>query len=287
MAKKKMTIKLRKKIHHYVRAAIQLLFFIFLPSAFTTAFSGIKYIFNQLSGGSEIAITSFVSVLIALCVFTMVFGRFFCGYACAFGSLGDAIHAAYMAIFKKLGKKPILLNEKVQKPLQAVKYVVLLAIVLLTFVGVYGKLPNYSPWEVFSMLRAGNLHLAGHTLGIIILLLILVGMAMCERFFCRFLCPMGAVFSLLPILPIFSLQRSREDCVNKCSSCEKSCPCKVKLPDKDSWETSGECIMCQKCLCSCPKSNIKKDKILWKMDGLGLTIVRAILLAVVMVLAGV
>ena len=287
MAKKKMTIKLRKKIHNYLRAAIQLLFFIFLPSAFTTAFSGIKYIFNQLSGGSEVEITSFVSVLIALCVFTMVFGRFFCGYACAFGSLGDAIHAGYVAIFKKLGKKPILLSESVQKPLQAVKYIVLLAIVLLSFMGIYGKLPSYSPWEVFSMLRAGNFNLGGHTLGIVILLLILVGMAMCERFFCRFLCPMGAVFSLLPVLPIFSLQRSREDCLNKCSSCERSCPCMVKLPDKDSWETSGECIMCQKCICSCPKSNIKKDNILWKMDGIGMTVVRAVLLAIVMVLSGV
>lgn len=73
--------KTKKKIHMYVRAAIQLLFFIFLPSAFTTAFSGIKYIFTQIGLGNAIGLTSFLTVLLALCAYTIVFGRFFCGYA--------------------------------------------------------------------------------------------------------------------------------------------------------------------------------------------------------------
>lgn len=37
-----------KKIHAYLRAAIQLVFFLFLPSAFTTAFSGIKSVLTQI-----------------------------------------------------------------------------------------------------------------------------------------------------------------------------------------------------------------------------------------------
>ena len=41
---------------------------------------------------------------------------------------------------------------------------------------------------------------------LIILLIIVAGMLVCERFFCRFLCPMGAIFSLLPVLPIFQLK---------------------------------------------------------------------------------
>ena len=59
-----------------------------------------------------------------------------------------------------------------------------------------------SPWDVFSMLHAGNFRLSSYTPGIVLLVLILVGMFFEERFFCRFLCPMGAVFSLLPILPV-------------------------------------------------------------------------------------
>lgn len=287
MTDKKITIKTRRKIHHYVRAAIQLCFFIFLPSAFTTAFSGIKYIFNQLSGGKAVEFTGFISVLVALCLFTIVFGRFFCGYACAFGSLGDAVHAIYVAIFKKLGKKPFLLDKKWKAPLSAVKYVILFFIVLLCFMGIYGDLPKFSPWEVFSMLRAGNMKLGANLLGVVILLLILVGMAVCERFFCRFLCPMGAVFALLPVLPIFSLKRKRENCPEKCRGCENSCPSDIALPDEHSWEVNGDCFMCQKCTCSCPRSNIQKENVIWKMDGLFFTIIRAVLLAVVLILAGV
>ena len=76
--------------HERIRAVIQLLYFLFLPSAFTAAFAGVKYIFTtdrrRKSGGDH----RFVTVLLVLCGYTIVFGRFFCGFACAFGSLGMA-----------------------------------------------------------------------------------------------------------------------------------------------------------------------------------------------------
>ena len=194
-----------KKLHAYVRAGIQLLFFLFLPSAFTTAFSGIKALLTQIGSSSPIAWSSFLTVLLALCAYTIVFGRFFCGYACAFGSLGDAVRGLYLWICKKCKKKPHSIPKAVCRWLSYGKYVVLLAIVLLCFSGVYGKLSGWSPWDVFSMLHAGNFHLSGYVLGVVLLVLIVAGMVFCNRFFCRFLCPMGAVFSLLPVLPLFSV----------------------------------------------------------------------------------
>ena len=94
-----------KKLHKWIRAIIQLLYFLFLPSAYTAAFAGVKYIFTQIGNGARVELTSFVTVLIVLCVYTVVFGRFFCGFACAFGSLGDAVHALYVWICKKLKKE--------------------------------------------------------------------------------------------------------------------------------------------------------------------------------------
>ena len=105
-----------KKVHAYVRAAIQLLFFLFLPSAFTTAFSGIKSVLTQIGTGSPVVMSSFLTVLLALCAYTVVFGRFFCGYACAFGTLGDAVHALYLFLCKKCKKKPVLLKKSWKKP---------------------------------------------------------------------------------------------------------------------------------------------------------------------------
>ena len=76
-----MNKKTLKKVHVWVRAVIQLLYFLFIPSAYTAAFNGVKYIFTQMGAKSHLELTSFVVTLIALCLFTIVFGRFFCGFA--------------------------------------------------------------------------------------------------------------------------------------------------------------------------------------------------------------
>ena len=70
--------KKRKQIVSCLRAGIQLLYFLFLPSVFTAAFNGVKYIFTQLGQGEKIEMTAFVSALLLVCEFTIVFGRFFC-----------------------------------------------------------------------------------------------------------------------------------------------------------------------------------------------------------------
>ena len=93
-----LTAKERKKIHTWLRVLIQLLYFIFIPSVYTTAFAGVKYIFTQIGAGEKVAMTSFVTVLLVICLYTMVFGRFFCGFVCAFGAFGDALHALYTKI---------------------------------------------------------------------------------------------------------------------------------------------------------------------------------------------
>ena len=79
----------KRKIPKYIRMIVLLIFFTIMPSIYTTAFSGVKYIFTQIGNGQQVELTSFVTILIVLCLYTIVFGRFFCGFAYAFGSLGD------------------------------------------------------------------------------------------------------------------------------------------------------------------------------------------------------
>ena len=251
-----LTAKDIKKLHIWLRALIQVLYFLFIPSVYTAAFAGVKYIFTQIGAGEVIGLTSFVTVLIVLCAYTILFGRFFCGFACAFGSLGDGIHAFYLWCFKKRKKKPVLLSEKITEKLSYLKYLVLTVIAVLCFAGVYGKAKGTSPWDVFSMLHAGNLRLQGYLPGVILLLLIIVGMCLEERFFCRNLCPMGAVFSLLPVLPFFALHRDRENCIKGCSGCTKKCPSGIGLPEDGSLKVEGDCFQSQKCIDTCPRMNI-------------------------------
>ena len=179
-------MKKRQREVRLIRAGIQLAFFIAAPSLFSTAFAGIKSIFLAIAGGQPVEWNSFLTVTAVLLVITCFFGRHFCGYACAFGSLGDAVRSLYVFLCKKCKKKPITWKPK-KLPLHFLKYGILLVVGCLCFTGVYSDLKGWNPWDVFSMLRAGNVHLGGYWLGILLLAGILVGMALCDRFFCRFL----------------------------------------------------------------------------------------------------
>lgn len=282
-----MSKKQLKQIHVWLRVAIQILYFIFIPSVYTAVFAGVKYIFTQIGAGEQIELTSFVTVLILICAYTILFGRFFCGFACAFGSLGDAVHALYKNIFKKMKKKPYLIPDKWTNWLDKLKYVVLTGIVLMCFAGVYGKAKGTSPWDVFSMIRAGNFKLGGYIAGLVVLIVIIAGMCLEERFFCRNLCPMGAVFSLLPVLPFFALHRDRENCIKGCSACTKKCPSGIGLPEDGSPRVEGDCFQCQKCIDICPKGNIHTGIRILKGNEVWFTLLRALLLAVILIWAGV
>lgn len=105
-----------------------------------------------------------------------------------------------------------------------IKYLVLILLAVLCFTGVYASTKGSSPWEVFSMLHTGNLKLSAMRVGGNLPILILIGMVPQERFFCRFLCPLGAVFSLLPVFPFFVLKRDRENCAKGCKGCNEDSP---------------------------------------------------------------
>ena len=80
-----------QKRRTWLRAGVQLFFFVSMPGAFVAGFSGVKQIFLHIGAGEVLTADSFTLSLLGLCGFTLLFDRFFCGYACAFGSLGDAV----------------------------------------------------------------------------------------------------------------------------------------------------------------------------------------------------
>lgn len=247
--------KKQKKIR-LIRAGIQILFFILAPSLFSTAFAGIKTIFLAIGNNEPVTWNSFLNITAALLLITCLFGRHFCGYACAFGSLGDALYEAFSLIWKRVfhKKKKPGYPEKTVHILQKVKYVLLFVILMMCILGVYQDFTGTSPWDVFSMLTAGRLPDASYKIGVILLVLIMIGMCTQERFFCQFLCPMGAVFAIMPVIPEALFKRRREKCAPKCTLCKKRCPAHLDI-DGDT-AMSGECICCHACTAVCPKGNV-------------------------------
>lgn len=252
--KRQRSLKRRARL----RAAVQLVFFVTMPGAFVAGFNGAKQIFLKIGTGGVLTVDSFVLSLLGLCGFTLLFGRFFCGYVCAFGSLGDFVYGLFALAQKKLPhrRQPFRLPETAVKYGQWVKYLVLAVILALCAGNVYGRFSGADPWEVFSRLTALRLPSADWGVGIALFVLILIGMALQPRFFCQFLCPMGAIFSLLPVLPFAQLHRDGGHCIPGCSACARRCPVCLKL-DEQSLR-SGECIACEACVGTCPKSNISR-----------------------------
>ena len=145
-----------QKRRTWLRTGVQLFFFVSMPGAFVAGFSGVKQIFLHIGAGEVLTADSFTLSLLGLCGFTLLFDRFFCGYACAFGSLGDAVWALSGLIQKNLfhRKKQLRLPERAVLWGQKVKYLLLAGLVALYVTRQEKLLTGASPWEVFSRLTA-------------------------------------------------------------------------------------------------------------------------------------
>ena len=115
-------------ITQIIRNIIQLASFILFPGLFILALSSIETIIKSLIGGT-ITLSSLLSpllVLLAIIPITILWGRFFCGYLCAFGSMQELVNF----IGRKLGIKQIQIKRETDKSLKVIKYIVLLVLIL-------------------------------------------------------------------------------------------------------------------------------------------------------------
>lgn len=243
-------VKTKLKRLQTVRIIVQLGFFIFMPSLFSQAFAGVKEAAALMGKGQPLKMSDFALKLLVLCVLTVFFGRVFCGFICSFGAIGDWFYMLSKIIQKKIGVKLPEVPEKYRRFMQKLKYVVLLAVIAICFEGKSEYVTKYSPWTVFSLLTQRNFKLRAYTAGIILLIFIIIGMMLVERFFCQFICPLGALFSLLPKIPLFHVKKKDQKCFNGCKACTGKCPVHLKYDEAGMRE--GECISCGRCFVVCP-----------------------------------
>lgn len=254
MKEKKNIKKVKLFRLRWLRVLVQIAAFWLAPALFAQAFSAVKEAAAAIGNGHVLSYSGFVSSFIILCGVTILAGRIFCGWLCAFGAVNDWIYQFSSFIQKKTGKKLPGIPQRLIPFLQKIKYIILFLVLFCYFLGQNSWITKNSPWTVFSLLTAGNLKLAGYGTAIAFGGLIVLGMAFHERFFCQFLCPMGAVFSLLPELPLTALHREEKNCIPGCQACRKNCPAGIRLGENSLQ--AGECIRCGRCYVICPKENI-------------------------------
>ena len=253
---------MKKKLFHKItaltltRRIIQVLSFLLFPGLFISTFSAIKSIYVALIGGtfSASALAGQIVLAAAMLLITAIMGRFFCGFLCSFGTMGDFFW--YLGTKLKLPRPKI--GSKVDRILKKLKYVILVLIVLLiwTFGATILNGTN-NPWTVFGMyasVKGWSDLSALVSVGALLLLLIIVGSLFIERMFCRYLCPLGGVFAIVSKFRLFKIRKPRAKC-GACRACTKRCSMGIPLY-RTSVVTSAECIDCMNCVEICPRDNV-------------------------------
>lgn len=194
----------------------------------------------------------------------VLFGRLVCGWLCPFGLVQELLN--------KIPFPKIKIKEKVHNVLKYFKYVVLAVfVILLPLVGALtSDMGTSDPYYCKLICPAGTLEggiplvllnndLKG-AIGFIfewkvLLLMIVVILSMAiYRVFCKYVCPLGAFYSLLNRFSFYSLQVDKNKCIS-CNACVRACKMNVKVYENPN---SGECIRCGECVKVCPYNAISK-----------------------------
>ncbi|WP_281413977.1 4Fe-4S binding protein [Clostridium polyendosporum] len=187
--------------------------------------------------------------VLAIIPITIIFGRFFCGWFCIFGTFNDYI---YM-ISKKIFKTKFRVSTQLDTVLKYIKYAILLFIIAVIWTMGSNLFDTVSPWDAFAQISDFSKAIVQYPAGFMVLALIMLGAVFIERFFCRYLCPLGAVFAIVSKIRIFKIDKPTSGC-GKCRICTNNCPMGIELYKTDKV-TSGECINCLKCIPVCPRKN--------------------------------
>ena len=195
-----------------------------------------------------------------LLLYSLFLGRMICGWLCPFGLIQELLYKI---------KTPKLRKSPVTRILSYLKYIILVFFVFIvpityafrdtplpafckyicpagTLEGGIGLLANKVNASYFSML--GPLF----TWKFLLMISILVGSVFIFRLFCRFICPLGALYGLFNRISFFGVKVEQPKCTN-CNLCVSHCKLDV------NHVGDQECISCGECMKVCPT-----NAIVWK-----------------------
>ncbi len=190
-----------------------------------------------------------LAILLAAIISAVVLRRGFCSYICPVGTVSEIAH--------KLGNK-ILVNIKLPRfldiPLRALKYLVLgffaFAVIGMSSQTLFAF--SNSPFNKLADVKLLMFFTNPSVVTITVLVSLFLLSLTIKNFWCRYLCPYGAVLGLLSKIGVVKVVRDTEKCID-CHKCEESCPSYIKITKKEKV-TSAECTMCSECINACQET---------------------------------
>lgn len=206
-------------------------------------------------------------ILGTLLLMGLFLGRFICGFLCPFGLIQELLHKI---------PTPKLEKSKLTRGLTLIKYVLLVifAVMIPIFIGAPGFCKYICPAGTLeagiplTIMQEKLRPLIGALFGWKVAMLIVI-VAICifaYRGFCRFLCPLGAIYSFFQPVSFFGVQVDEAKCIH-CDACVRNCKMDVKKV------CDRECIQCGECIQHCPVDAINigirktdnKKKTVWSL----------------------
>ena len=162
----------------------------------------------------------------------------YCGWLCPFGALQELTHL----VARKLGMRQVAVPQALHERLWVIKYTLFLAILALSFYSMHDALvlAEAEPFKTAISLRM----MRAWPFVLFVLVLLAAGLFI-ERFYCRYLCPLGAAIAIPAKLKIFDWLKRRPQCGRECRLCETKCT--VGAIDPLGRINPNECVLCLRC----------------------------------------
>jgi polyferredoxin len=190
-------------------------------------------------------------LLIAFLAMSVVLKKAFCGWLCPVGTFSEMLWKLGRRFFSRNYQVPRWLDRE----LRGLKYLLLGFFVFVIAWMPVAALRDFmtGPYGTIADVKMLDFFRGIGVVGIAVIVWLVLLSVFIKNFWCRYLCPYGALMGLVSMLSPVKIRRDAEACID-CGKCSRACPSNLKI-DKLVQIRSAECTACMACVAACPVEN--------------------------------